>query len=128
MSLLPLLASSPFFPLTSQTPITLLKHDKHLGPDERPHCDDLRKSGGFTQTVTPTGCEPKVMETNVIDSEATSPEDLAPRTSELDRNLGTDPFQIHDMEEFRKVGADVLLPVIDAFRIRFSGKHCRLGL
>ena len=25
-----------------------------LGPGERSHCDDLRQSGGFTQTVTPT--------------------------------------------------------------------------
>ena len=57
------------------------------------------------------------MEMNVIDSEAISPEDLEPRRIELDRNLGTDPYQIHerfvrsslteDMEEFRKVGADV---------------------
>ena len=57
------------------------------------------------------------METNVIDSEAISPEDLEPRRIELDRNLGTDPYQIHqrfvrssltgDMEEFRKVGAGV---------------------
>ena len=117
MSRLTLFTSSPIFPLTSQTPTTLLEHDEHLGPDERSHCGDLRHSGGFTQTVTLTGYEPKIIETNVIDSEAISPEDLEPRRIELDRNFGTDPHQIHErylrsslteyMEEFRKVGADV---------------------
>ena len=48
--LLPLLT----FHRLSQTPTTLLEHDEHLGPDGRPHCDDLRQTGGFTQTVTPT--------------------------------------------------------------------------
>ena len=54
MSHLPLFASSPIFPLILQTPTTLLEHDEHLGRDERSHCDDLRQSGGFTQTVTLT--------------------------------------------------------------------------
>ena len=113
MSHLPLFASSPIFPLTAQTPTTLLEHDEHLGPDERSHCDDLRHADGFTQTVTPTGFEPKIIETNVIDAEAINPEDLEPRRIDL----GTDPYQIHerfvrssltgDMEEFRKVGADM---------------------
>ena len=117
MARLPLFASSPIFPLTSQTPTTLLEHNEHLGPDERSHCDDLRQSGGFTQTVTTTGYEPKIIETNVIDSEAISPEDLEPRRIELDRNLGRDPYRIHerfvrsslteDMKEFIKDGADV---------------------
>ena len=117
MSHLPLFASCPISPLTSQTPTTLLEHDAHLGPDERSHSDDLRQSGGFTQTVTPTGNEPKVIETNVIDAEAMNPEDLEPRRIELDRYLGTDPYQIHerfvrgslteDINEFGKVGADV---------------------
>ena len=43
-------ASSPIFPLTSQTPTTLSEHDERLGPDERSHCDDLRHADGFTQT------------------------------------------------------------------------------
>ena len=117
MSHLPLVASSLIFPLTSQTPTTLLEHDEHLGPHERSHCDDLRQSGGFTQTVTPTGYEPKVKETTVIDSEAISPEDLEPRRIELERNLGTDPCQIlerfarssltENMDGFGKIGADV---------------------
>ena len=111
MSHLPLFAFSPIFSLTSQTPTTFLEHDEHVGPDERPHC--VRQSGGFTQTVTPTGYEPNIIETKVIDSEAISPEDLEPRRIELDRNLGTDPYQIHerflrssltgDVKEFRKV-------------------------
>ena len=42
------------------------------------HCDDLRQSDGFTQTVTRTGYEPNIIGTNVIDSEAVSPEDLEP--------------------------------------------------
>ena len=42
MSHLPLFASSPIFPGTSQTPTTLLEHDEHLGPCARSHCDDLR--------------------------------------------------------------------------------------
>ena len=33
----------------------------------------------FTQTVTPSGYEPKIKGTNVIDSEAISPEDFEPR-------------------------------------------------
>ena len=133
MSQLPLLASSPIFPLTSQTPTTFLEHDEHLGPDERPHCDDLRQSVGSTQTVTPTGYEPKIIKVNVIDSEAISPEDLEPRRIELDRILGTDPYPIHETFLRRYGGKKkswcrcVLLPVTDAFRTRFSGKHCRLG-
>ena len=112
-----LFASSPIFPLIPQIPTTLVQHDEHLGPCERSHCEDLRQSGGFTQTVTPAGYEPKIIGINVIDSEAISPEDFEPRRIEFDRNLGTDPYQIHeecvrssltgDMEEFRKVGADV---------------------
>ena len=41
------------FPLTSRTPTIILEHDEHSGPDERSHCEDLRQSGSFTQTVTP---------------------------------------------------------------------------
>ena len=36
------------------------------------------------------------METKVFDSEAISPEDLEPRRIELDRNLGIDPYQLHE--------------------------------
>ena len=61
--------------------------------------------------------EPKTVSFKDIDAEAIEPEDLEPRRIELDRNLGTDPYQIHercvrsslteDMDEFGKVGADV---------------------
>ena len=50
-------SSSPFFSPTSQTLTILLEHNEHLGPDEPPHCDDLRQSGSFTQTVTHTSPE-----------------------------------------------------------------------
>ena len=61
---------------------SLSEHDEHLGPNERSHNDDLRQSGGFTQTITPTGYEPKIIETNVIDAErsilkTSSPEELS---------------------------------------------------
>ena len=36
------------------------------------------------------------METSVVDAEAISPEDLEPRRIELDRNLGTDPYHVHE--------------------------------
>ena len=80
-------------------------------------CEDPRRSGGSTEIPSPTrkshlGYEPKLIEPNVIE-----PKDFEPRRIELDRNLGTDPYQVHqrlvrsslteDMEEFRKIGADV---------------------
>ena len=43
----------PVFRATSPLSRGQLKKQRR-GPDERPHCDDLRQSGGFTQTVTPT--------------------------------------------------------------------------
>ena len=60
-----------------------MEHDEHSGPDERSHCDDLRQSGRFTQTVTPTGYEPKIIETNVIDAEAINPEISSPEELSL---------------------------------------------
>ena len=50
----PCLLSLPSVPWLHRQPPTFLWHDEHLGPYERSHCDDLRQSGGFTQTVTPT--------------------------------------------------------------------------
>ena len=63
-----------------------------------------------------TGYEPKLVETEAIE-----PEDLEPRRIELDRSLGTDPYQrqerfmrnnyqnpiAEDMDEFGKVGAEM---------------------
>ena len=61
MSHLPLFASSPIFPLTSQT-----RHNSYgamniWDPMNDHNCDDLRQSGGFTQTLTPT-CEVDINE------------------------------------------------------------------
>ena len=55
---------------------------------------------------------PKTVEFKDIDAEAIEPEDLVPRRIELDRNLGTHPYQFHerfveDIDEFGKAGADV---------------------
>ena len=59
---------------------------------------------------------PNSVEFKDIETEAIEPEDLEPRRIELDRNLGTDLYQIQerlmrnsltgDMEEFGKLGAD----------------------
>ena len=79
-------------------------------------CDGPRQSGGSTQIPSLTGYEPKSVEFKDIDTEAIEPEDLEPIKIELDRDLGTDPYQIQerftrnspteDMDEFGKVGAD----------------------
>ena len=79
-------------------------------------CDVPRQSGGSTQIPSLTGYEPKTVEIKAIDTEAIEPEDLEPRRIELERNLGTDPYQIQerfmrnsltdDMDEFGKVGAE----------------------
>ena len=88
--------------------------------DENLPCDVPRQSSGSTQIPSLTGYAPKVIETNVIETEAIGPEDLQPRRIELDRNLGTDPYQIQkrfvrenhqnpiaeDVEGFGKVGAE----------------------
>ena len=91
------------------------------------------RSGGSTQISSLTGYEPKVTESNVIETEAIEPEDLEPTRIELDRNLGTDRYQIQgiflraksfaeDVDGFGKVGCkDVLPPVTDAFRLGLSG-------
>ena len=112
--------ASPFFPTISQT------HTRHLVDDEHLPCNVPRQSGESTQIPSLTGYEPivietKVIETNVIDTEAIEPEDLEPRRIELDRHLGTDPYQIQerfmrnnyqnpiaeDLDEFGEVGAEM---------------------
>ena len=80
-------------------------------------CDVRRQSGGSTQVPSPTGYEPKSVEIKAFDTEAIEPEDLEPSRIELDRNLGTDPYQrqlrfmrnsiAEDMDEFGKVGAEM---------------------
>ena len=101
------------------------QHTRSMVLDPYLPCDVPRQSGGSTQIPIITSYEPKVIETkvietNVIESEAIEPEDLKPRKIELDRNLGTDPYQIkenflrdnyqnpiaEDVEGFGKVGAE----------------------
>ena len=65
----------------------------------------------LSQVMSPTRFEFKDIETEAIE-----PEDLEPRRIELDRNLGTDPYQIQErfmrnsftqaIDEFGKVGAE----------------------
>ena len=79
-------------------------------------CDVPRQSGGSTRIPSLTG-QPKSVEINAIDTEAIEPEDLELRRIELDRNLGTGPYQrqerfvrnsiTEDMGEFGKVGAEM---------------------
>ena len=80
-------------------------------------CDVPRPSGESTQIPSLTGYEPKSVEIKAIDTEAIEPEDLEPRRIELERNLGTDPYQIQerfvrnslaeDVDEFQKVGSEM---------------------
>ena len=71
-----------------------------------------RRSGGFTEIPSPTGYDPKVIQSV----------DLEPRRIELNRNIGTDPYQIPERilgdhhrhpitegtEEVGKVGVELL--------------------
>ena len=61
--------------------------------DPRKPCDVPRQSGGSAQIPSLTGDEPKSVENKAFDTVAIEPEDLEPRRIELDRNLGTDPYQ-----------------------------------
>ena len=78
-------------------------------------CDVPRQSGGSTQIPSLTGYDLKSVEFKNIDAEAIELEDLDPRRIDLQKNLGTDPYQIQarfmrnsiteDMDEFGKFGA-----------------------
>ena len=72
---------------------SLTNTQKTKGARPKKPCDVPRQSGGSTQIPSLTGCEPK---TKVIETEAIVPEDLEPRRIELDRNLGTDPYQTQE--------------------------------
>ena len=60
---------------------------------------------------------PESVENKAFDTEAIEPEDLEPRKIELDRNLGTDPYQrqerfmsnsiTEDVDDFGKVAAEM---------------------
>ena len=58
---------------------------------------DPRLSGGCTKSASPTGYEPKM----------TQSDDFEPRRIELDRNIGTDPYQIPE----RILGDDYQNPI-----------------
>ena len=74
-----------------------------------------------------TGYEPKSVEIKVIETQAIEPADLEPRRIELDRNLGTEPYQhqerfmryfiTEDVDESGSWCRDVSPPVTDAFRL-----------
>ena len=85
---------------TDFTGLTIpLGHIEHSGPDVRSHCDDLRRSGTFTQTVTPTVYEPKIYGTEEVSG--ASPEDLEPKRIEFERCLETDLYcSYHKQEGF----------------------------
>ena len=54
-----------------------------------------------------TGSEPKSVEIKVIETEAIEPADLEPRRIELDRNLGTDPYQLQERFMRNSITEDV---------------------
>ena len=102
--------TSPIFPTLSPTHTRPSVHDPYL-PSEDP-----RQNGGSTQIPSLTGYEPKSLEKKAVE-----PEDLEPGRIEIDRNLGTDPYQAQerimeesyqnpiaeDMDEIGKVGVEV---------------------
>ena len=79
-------------------------------------CDVPRQSGGSTQIPPLTSYEPKSVEIKAIETKAIEPENLEPKRIELDKNLGTDPYQLQGrfmrrsitdyMDELGKVGAE----------------------
>ena len=109
-SLSPFSSTSPIFPTVSPSQTSTVNLNPSLP------CDGPRQSGGSTKIPFLTDYEPKSVEFKDVETEAIDPEDLEPRKTELDRDLGTDPYQIQesfvrnslseDMEEFAKVGAD----------------------
>ena len=96
-------SSSSTFPLTSQEHTTQV-HQEHLVDDERHErtpCYGPRQSVGIIQIPTPTGYEPKSIETQIIGTEAgpEDPEDLEPKRIELDKSLQTDLRQLYQIQE-----------------------------
>ena len=108
--------ASLIFPTIPPTHTRPLVHDPYLP------CEVPRQRVGSTQIPPLTGYEPKSIET-----EAIKPEDLEPRRTELDRNLGQ--IRIKDRKDLREITTkilsseiwmnfrDVLHPVTDAFRL-----------
>ena len=70
-------------------------------------CDVPRQSGGSTQIPPLTDYEPKSVEIKVIETEAIEPADLEPRRTELDKNLGTDPYHLQERFMRNSITEDV---------------------
>ena len=104
-------STSSLSPTPSIFPMFSPSHPSLLASDPYLPCEDPRQRGGSTQIPSLTGYEPKVIK----------PENLEPRRIELDRNLGTDPYQTQerimgnnyqnpiskDMDEFGNVGVEM---------------------
>ena len=63
------------------------------------HLRDPRRSGGYTNSASPTGYEPKLTQSDDFEHQGIELDrnpgtDLQPRRIELDRNIGTDPYQM----------------------------------
>ena len=96
-------STSPIFATFSHPHPSPLAHDPCLP------CDVPRQSGGSTQIPSLTGYEPKSLETKVIETEAIESEDPEPRIIDLDRNLGTDPYQTQE----RNLGENYQNPIAE---------------
>ena len=89
--------------------------------DQHFPCDVPRQSGGSKRIPSLTGYELKSVETKATETRAIESGDLEPKNIELDKNLGTDPYQIQerfmrndyqnpiteDVNESGKVGAEM---------------------
>ena len=75
---------------------------------------DSRRSGGKTKSASPTGYEPKLIQSDDFEPQRIELDrhlgkDLQPRRIELDRNIGTDPYQILE----RILGDDYQNPITE---------------
>ena len=75
---------------------------------------DSRRSGGKTQSASPTGYEPKLIQSDDFEPQRIELDrhlgkDLQPRRIEFDRNIGTDPYQILE----RILGDDYQNPITE---------------
>ena len=94
-------STSPVFPTVSST------HTRSMVLNPYIPCDSPRQSGGSTQIPSFTGWEPKSVEFKVIETEAIEPADLEPRRIELERSLGTGPYQIQERFMLKFLTEDV---------------------
>ena len=68
---------------------------------QRPVCYDQQQIGGKPRHTTPTGYEPKALETKIIETGSYSedPEETEPQRIEPDESLQTDLYQLHETQE-----------------------------